>query len=285
MKEEDKERRRGWREKRGNDISYWSHLSLIPSLFLFLCILLFALFSPSSSSASRLLLVDVLAADDLVNDPVENVKNEEDEREGHAGHRVDALCPADEQLLHLLDAFLGRGRGRGVVVVALDGHAVFGLEAGGAHAVAGEAEAPLACFILLQHRPRLRLLGTRERRYCWRCVCVCEWVCVCVNVSVRVLEVSTCSCWRCMCVCEVCVSEVSSIQLITKIQTWKPNIPDDMRWKWKVRKEVMLLLCVWIKLELLGWICVHIPCCILICHLYWSVWSNILNSTGWWRHR
>lgn len=113
--------------------------------------------------------MDVLAADDLVNDPVENVKNEEDEREGHAGHRVDALGPADEQLLHLLDALLGRGRGRRVVVVALDGHAVFGVQAGGAHAVAGEAEAALARLILLQHRPRLRLLGTRERRYCrWR---------------------------------------------------------------------------------------------------------------------
>lgn len=123
---------------------------------------------------SRLLLVDVLAADDLVNDPVENVKNEEDEREGHAGHRVNALGPADEQLLHLLDALLGRGRGRGVVVVAFDGHAVLGLQTGGAHAVAGEAEAPLARLILLQHRPRLRLLGTRERRYryCWRCVYV-----------------------------------------------------------------------------------------------------------------
>ena len=130
--------------------------------------------SSSSSSSFPLLLVDVLAADDLVSDPVENIKNEEDEREGHAGHRVDALGPTDEQLLHLLDALLGRGRGRGrgVVVVALDGHAVFGLQAGGAHAVAGEAEAAVARLILLQHRPRLRLLGTKERRYCWRCVCV-----------------------------------------------------------------------------------------------------------------
>lgn len=123
-------------------------------------------------SVLRLLLVDVLAADDLVNDPVENVKNEEDEREGHAGHRVDALGPADEQLLHLLDALLGRGRGRRVVVVALDGHAVFGVQAGRAHAVARETEAALTRLILLQHRPRLRLLGTRERRYCRWCVSV-----------------------------------------------------------------------------------------------------------------
>lgn len=124
--------------------------------------------------------MDVLAADDLVYDPVENVKNEEDEREGHAGHRVDSLGPADEQLLHLLNALLGCGRGRGgVVVVPLDGHAVFGLQAGGAHSVAGEAEAPLACLILLQHRPRLRLLGTRERRYCWRCMCLCSCECEC----------------------------------------------------------------------------------------------------------
>lgn len=110
----------------------------------------------------RLLLVDVLAADDLVNDPVENVKNEEDEGEGHPGHRVDALGPADEQLLHLLDALLGRGRGRRVVVVALDGHAVLGLQAGGAHAVAREAEAPVARVLLLQQKTRLRLLGTIE---------------------------------------------------------------------------------------------------------------------------
>lgn len=106
---------------------------------------------------SRLLLVDVLAADDLVNDPVENVKNEEDEREGHPGHRVDALGPTDEQLLHLLNALLGRGRGWGVVVVALNGHAVLGLQAGGAHAVAGEAEAPIARVLLLQQKNTFRV--------------------------------------------------------------------------------------------------------------------------------
>lgn len=103
--------------------------------------------------------MDVLAADDLVRDPVENVKNEEDEREGHAGHRVDALGPTDEQLLHLLDALLGRRRGGGVVVVALDGHAVLGLQAGGAHAVPGEAKAPVARLVLLQHK------NTRFRFY------------------------------------------------------------------------------------------------------------------------
>lgn len=112
-----------------------------------------------------LLLVDVLTADDLVNDPVENVKNEEDEREGHTGHGVNALGPADEELLHLLDAFLGRRRGRGVVVVALDGHAVLGVQAGGAHTVAWEAEAPLARLVLLQHRPRLSLGGATETQH------------------------------------------------------------------------------------------------------------------------
>lgn len=106
--------------------------------------------SALKSSASQLLLVDILAADDLVNDPVENVKNEEDEGEGYAGHGVDAFGAADEQLLHLLDCLLGRGRSRrSVVVVALDGHAVFGLEAGGAHAVPREPEAALARLILL----------------------------------------------------------------------------------------------------------------------------------------
>lgn len=127
-------------------------LLLLPLLFHLFLLLLRLRLPP-------LLLVDVLAADDLVNDPVENVKNEEDEREGHAGHGVDALGPADEELLHLLDALLGRSRGRRVVVVALDGHAVLSVQAGGAHAVAWEAEAALPCLVLLQHRPRLRLVG------------------------------------------------------------------------------------------------------------------------------
>lgn len=127
--------------------------------FLLLLLLLLLLWLPP------LLLVDVLTADDLVNDPVENVKNEEDEREGHARHSVDAFGPADEELLHLLDAFLGRRRGRGVVVVALDGHAVLGVQTGGAHAVAREAEAPLARLVLLQQRPRLSLVGATGTRH------------------------------------------------------------------------------------------------------------------------
>lgn len=49
-------------------------LLLLLPLFLLLLLLLWL---------PPLLLVDVLTADDLVNDPVENVKNEEDEREGH----------------------------------------------------------------------------------------------------------------------------------------------------------------------------------------------------------
>lgn len=150
------------RWKKGQQILYRSQRSVSFSLSspLRTVLLLVLLLS------SPLLLVDVLAADDLVNDPVENVKNEEDEWEGHAGYRVDALGPTNEQLLHLLDALFGCGRGRGIVVVAFDGHAVLSLQASGAHAVTGETEAALARLILLQHRPRLRLLGTRERRYC-----------------------------------------------------------------------------------------------------------------------
>lgn len=98
-----------------------------------------------------LLLVNILAADDLVNDPVENVKNEEDEWEGDPRHRVNTLGAADEELAHLLDALLRWHAGGRRIVVALDGHAIFGLQTRRAHAVGGKAEAPFTCFLLLQH--------------------------------------------------------------------------------------------------------------------------------------
>lgn len=98
-----------------------------------------------------LLLVNILAADDLVNDPVENVKNEEDEREGDSRHRVDALGAADEELAHLLHGLLRWHAGGRRIVVALDGHAVFGLQTCRAHAIGCKAEAPFTCLVLLQH--------------------------------------------------------------------------------------------------------------------------------------
>lgn len=98
-----------------------------------------------------LLLVNIPAADDLVYDPVENVKNEEDEWKGDPRHRVNALGAADEELAHLLHGLLRWHAGGRCVVVALDGHAVFGLQTRRAHAVGGKAEAPFACLLLLQH--------------------------------------------------------------------------------------------------------------------------------------
>lgn len=98
-----------------------------------------------------LLLVNILAADDLVNDPVENVKNEEDEWEGDPRHRVNTLGAADEELAHLLHALLRWHAGGRRIVVALDGHAVFGLQTRGAHAIGCKAEAPFTCLLLLQH--------------------------------------------------------------------------------------------------------------------------------------
>lgn len=99
-----------------------------------------------------LLLVNILAAYDLVNDPVENVKNEEDQRKGHTRHCVDPFGAADEELAHLLDGLLrGVGGGGCVVVVALDGHAVFGLETRRTHAIGGEAESAVSRLVLLQY--------------------------------------------------------------------------------------------------------------------------------------
>lgn len=97
-------------------------------------------------------IVNILAADDLVNDPVENVKNEEDQRKGHTRHRVDPFGAANEELAHLLYGLLrGVGGGGCVVVVALDGHAVFALETRRTHAVGGEAESPVSRLVLLQY--------------------------------------------------------------------------------------------------------------------------------------
>lgn len=99
---------------------------------------------------SLLHTVNILAAYDLVNDPVENVKNEEDQRKGHARHRVDPFGAADEELTHFFHTLLrGVGGGGCVVVVALDGHAVFSLEARRTHAVGGEAEPAVSRLVLL----------------------------------------------------------------------------------------------------------------------------------------
>lgn len=96
-------------------------------------------------------LVYIRASDDLVYEPVENIKNEEDQRESHARDRVDPLRAADEELAHLFHRFLLRAGsgGRCVVVVPFDGHAIFGLQAGWAHAIGSEAEPALTTLIFL----------------------------------------------------------------------------------------------------------------------------------------
>lgn len=116
-----------------------------------------------ASSARYSLVVHILAANDLVDDPVENVKNEEDKGESHAGHGVNPLGAGDEDLAHLLHCLLRWvGGGWSIVAVAFDGHAILGLQAGGAHAIGGKAETALPSLILLQHKPtclRPRPLG------------------------------------------------------------------------------------------------------------------------------
>lgn len=52
-----------------------------------------------------LLIVEVFVSEDLVKDPVEDVEEEEGQREAGPRHRVDLLSSVDEQLPHLLCAF------------------------------------------------------------------------------------------------------------------------------------------------------------------------------------
>lgn len=108
-----------------------------------------------------LLLVNILAAYDLVSDPVENVKNEEDQRKGHTRHCVDPFGTADEELAHFLHSLLrGVSGGGRVVVVALDCHAVFGLKARWTHAVGCEAESAVSCLVLLQYSTQVSIIHT-----------------------------------------------------------------------------------------------------------------------------
>lgn len=71
----------------------------------------------------------VLSADNLVDDPVENVEDEEGHGEADAGDLVDFLGSLDEELPHLLGGAGWRWHrvGRVVVVGSLDRDAILGL--------------------------------------------------------------------------------------------------------------------------------------------------------------
>lgn len=71
----------------------------------------------------------ILSADDLVDDPVENVEDEECHGEADARDLVDLLGSLNEELSHLLGGAGGRGDrvGRVVVVGTLDRDAILGL--------------------------------------------------------------------------------------------------------------------------------------------------------------
>lgn len=105
----------------------------------------------------------VLSADDLVDDPVENVEDEEGHGEANAGDLVDLLGSLDEELPHLL----GRARrrrhrvGRVVVVGSLDRDAILGLQAGWPHPVGSEVEPAFSSFVLLEQIEHGTLLKMR----------------------------------------------------------------------------------------------------------------------------
>lgn len=71
----------------------------------------------------------ILSADDLVDDPVENVEDEECHGEADTRDLVDLLGSLDEELSHLLGGAGRRGDRVGCVVVVgtLDGDAILGL--------------------------------------------------------------------------------------------------------------------------------------------------------------
>lgn len=96
--------------------------------------------------------MDVLPADDLVDDPVEHVEDEEGHGEANAGYFVDLLGPLDEEFSHLLWGLRRRSGGAGCIVAVgtLDRDAVLGLQTGWAHPVGREVEAALAGLILLE---------------------------------------------------------------------------------------------------------------------------------------
>ena len=67
---------------------------------------------PQRGLLPGLALVHVLVPQDLVEDPVEDVEEEEGQGEAGPRHRVDLLGAVDEQLPHLLVGFAARAGGR-----------------------------------------------------------------------------------------------------------------------------------------------------------------------------
>lgn len=98
------------------------------------------------------LVVNILPADNLVDDPVEHVEDEEGHGEANAGYFVDLLGPLDEEFSHLLWGlrWCGRGVGGIVVVGSFNRDAIFGLQTGWAHPIGREVEAAFSSLILLE---------------------------------------------------------------------------------------------------------------------------------------
>lgn len=124
------------------------------------------LLAPLPAAPLPSLVVHILSADNLVDDPVENVEDEEGHGEANAGDLVDLLGPLDEEFPHLLGGARRRRHrvGRVVVVGSLDRDAILGLQAGWPHPIGSEVEPAFTSFVLLEQIEHGTLLKMRYRQ-------------------------------------------------------------------------------------------------------------------------
>lgn len=92
-----------------------------------------------------LLLMNVFMPKDFIDNPVENVKNQECQRKAGSGDGVNLLSPVDEDLPHFIRALW---HDLDSVVGAFWNHTILGLQTG-PHSIGSEAESTLPHLIIL----------------------------------------------------------------------------------------------------------------------------------------